>query len=583
MKTFSRFLIILGLTGILILVSARPGSAQDEPLLTVDVDRTSLSTSETLSLTIRVTTRSISLKAPHPQLPPLDGFNVVGSSTSSQISIINGEISTQTIYRYVLQPYQTGEVIIKPVTLTIGSQTYQSDPITIQVTEGASTPPQTTQGDADAPDGLSGQDFYVEAGVDNLTPYLGQSVIYTFRFYQSTNLYNQPFYASPSFSGFWSEEQAGQSQYSTEINNRTYRITELSTILFPTSNGPITIEPATLTIRDSIQDSDQKLDTEPVRLDVKLLPGDAPGGFNGAVGQFSITAQMDVTEGKVNEPITLTVTISGSGNIHNLPDPIWPEIPGWRSFESKATINAAIESEGVTGSRIYERLLVPGEAGDFTIPVVEYIFFDPQLAEYRTISTEPVPVSISHGEAEDASTIIVGSDKETVELLASDIRHIKPIPSALNTARKPLTAQVIYWAAWVLPLLVVASSYAWDMRQSYLQTHPDIVRSSRAYRKASKALALALKEQKDVYNAAGRILTIYLSDKLNRSVTGLTHNALARQLVEKNIRPELVELVKNCLSYSAVGRFSPQEGDAGLAGKLLEDTKMLIGELERVF
>ncbi|MCJ7624050.1 MAG: BatD family protein, partial [Anaerolineaceae bacterium] len=458
MKTIFRS-IILGLTGILILISARPGSAQDEPPLTVDVDRTSLSTSETLTLTISVTTRSISLKAPQPELPSLDGFNVVGSSTSSQISIINGEISTQTTYYYLLQPYQTGEVVIEPVTLAIGGQTYQSDPITIQVTEGVSTPPQITQDETNAPDGLSGQDFYVEADVDNLTPYMGESVIYTFRFYQSTNLYNQPFYAPPSFTRFWSEEQAGQSQYTTEINSRAYRVTELTTILFPTSSGPTTIEPATLTIRGSILDPDKNLVTDPIRLEVRPLPVEAPDGFNGAVGQFSIAAQMDVTEGKVNEPITLTVTISGSGNIHNLPDPTWVEIPAWRSFESQATINAAIESDGVTGSRIYERLLVPGEAADFTIPAVDYIFFDPHLAEYITISTEPIPVSISPGEAEDTSTIIIGNDKETVELLASDIRHIKSVPTALDTARKPLTAQVIYWLAWVLPLLVIAGSY----------------------------------------------------------------------------------------------------------------------------
>ncbi|MCJ7625250.1 MAG: hypothetical protein MUO76_17270, partial [Anaerolineaceae bacterium] len=241
------------------------------------------------------------------------------------------------------------------------------------------------------------------------------------------------------------------------------------------------------------------------------------------------------------------------------------------------------ESDGVTGSRIYERLLVPGEAADFTIPAVDYIFFDPHRTEYITISTEPIPVSISPGEVEDTSTIIIGNDKETVELLASDIRHIKSVPIALDTARKPLTAQVIYWLAWVLPLLVIAGSYGWDRRQSYLQTHPDIVRSSRAYRKASKALALVLKEQEDVYNAAGRILTDYLSDKLYLSVTGLTYNALARQLTGKNIHPELVERVKDYLSYSEIGRFSPEDSDPDLACRLLEDTKMLITDLERVF
>ena len=42
-----------------------------------------------------------------PEIPMLDGFQIVGTSRSSQTSIINGNISSQAIYYYMLQPFQT--------------------------------------------------------------------------------------------------------------------------------------------------------------------------------------------------------------------------------------------------------------------------------------------------------------------------------------------------------------------------------------------------------------------------------------------------------------------------------------------
>ena len=73
-------------------------------------------------------------------MPSLAGFNVVGTSTSSQISIINGATTSQVVYLYQLQPYETGELIIEPITLTLGGQTYSTQPIAVQVSQGSSAP-----------------------------------------------------------------------------------------------------------------------------------------------------------------------------------------------------------------------------------------------------------------------------------------------------------------------------------------------------------------------------------------------------------------------------------------------------------
>ncbi|MFQ5577310.1 MAG: BatD family protein, partial [Anaerolineae bacterium] len=119
---------------------AAPARAQSP--LTAEVDRAGLSTDESVTLTVVVT--GSALNPPQPSLPPLDGFEVIGSSSSSQISIVNGNVTAQGVYRYRLRPLQTGELVIGPVSATINGQSYTTDPIAVQVTPGnaPATPPE---------------------------------------------------------------------------------------------------------------------------------------------------------------------------------------------------------------------------------------------------------------------------------------------------------------------------------------------------------------------------------------------------------------------------------------------------------
>lgn len=112
---------------------------QAQSPLTVEIDRTSLSSDEILLL--RVEVNSTSTNSPPPTLPTLDNFAVVGQSTSSQVSVVNGVVSAKVIYQYRLQPTQVGTLTIPPVTINLDGQTYSSDPLTVEVTAGT-TPTQ---------------------------------------------------------------------------------------------------------------------------------------------------------------------------------------------------------------------------------------------------------------------------------------------------------------------------------------------------------------------------------------------------------------------------------------------------------
>jgi hypothetical protein len=572
-------------------------TAQAQSPIHAEVDRTTLSTDETVVLTVSLSARSI-LSAPRLTMPPLPGFHIVGTSSSSQVSILNNSMSSQVVYVYRLQPYETGDLVIAPISMTMEGQTYSTEPITVHVTQGTGAPApapssqQPARQPATVSTGFAGQDLFAEAEVDVPAPYVGQQMVYTFRFYQAVNLWGQPQYEGPTFTGFWSEQQSNQQEYQVQAAGRIYGVTEIQTILFPSVVGPVTIDPARLTIPGGFFRSGKTLQTKPVELNVQPLPANAPEGFGGAVGQFSLKASVDTTQGRVNEPLTWKVTLSGQGNLNAAPDPVWPEMPGWRDFESQATVNTEIRDGRSVGSRVYERLLVPSAAGEHTIPPLEYVYFDPAAGQYQTIRTEPVPVSIAPGDPGATLTQPVTSshttpaEKEAVEQLANDIRHLKPVPSRLSSDEPSVTGSTLYWVAWAFPLFAAAGYFVWQRRQRYWENNVGLAKSSQARRKARRALAQAQKQKQDegqaAYSAAGQILTAYLSDKLNRPMAGLTHQASAEALFEKRVPSELVERVEVCLVTSELGRYAPGADNPDHAASLLKEVDSLIGALEKV-
>jgi hypothetical protein len=480
--------------------------------------------------------------------------------------------------------------------LNLGGQTYSTQPITIHVSQGtgalapapAPSTGQPTGQPAASAEELTGQDLYVEAVVENPNPYVGQQVAYVFHFYQAVNLWDQPIYEAPAFTGFWSESETSEQHYRVQAAGRVYQVTEIRTILFPSVVGPVTIEPARLSIPGSLFRSGSTLQTGPVEMDVRPLPVGAPAGFNGAVGQFALSATVDRTQTRVNEPLTWQVTLNGRGNLNAAPDPVWPEIDGWRSFESQATVNTEAREGQVVGSRSYERLLVPTTEGQVVIPSLEYVYFDPDAGQYQVLRTDPIPVSIAPGDPSAATEYQPAGDnpaatagKEAVEQLASDIRHLKPVPQRLASAGTPLTSSGLYWAAWIFPIVAALGYFAWQRRQRYWENNLGLARSSQARKKARKALAQARKRADDAYSTAGQILTTYLADKLDRPVAGLTHQALAALLAGQGVGADLIERVEVILVTSELGRFAPGADDPGHARSLLQEVDILIAALEK--
>ena len=547
------------------------GYAQTSPI-TSEVDKTVLSTDETLSLIVKVTGAA---DLPDPVLPPLDGLFVLERNTSSQISIVDGQTVTVFVHTYELQPTRVGVVTIGAISVSVADETFSTNLIDVEITAGAVVTEPTPSPGTSAPISarLVGQDFFAEAEVDNTSLYIGEQVVHTFRFYRAIEPSGQLVYQGPTFSGFWNPQQPEQRQYDVQAAGRIYKVLELQTVLFPTLARDGTIGATSLTIDG---EPSQTFNTDALALKVSHLPQNAPADFSGAVGQFEIEATVEPVSAEADEPVTLRVVISGEGNFDNLPEPEIPDVLQLRALEGTSQIERRFSNGNFIGSRTFEWILVPQANGEFSIPPISYTFFDPVKDRYRTVASEFVNFSVGTGGGENGNAGSQGQSSVSPENIVPDIRDIKQNSISLRTGRRPITGLALFWAAWILPLMFLSAAFVWRMRRLSGQDINAINRNMNVLRDTRRMIGRARRSDGDHFAASGRILTTYIARKLNEPAMSLTSGELVELLRERHVSAELLEKVESSLSVSAGGRFAPGSEVNWFGDRILGDLEILV-------
>ena len=551
------------------------GLAQ-EPPIKAEVDRNEVAVNDVLTLTVAVKGTPV---VSNPALPQMDGVDVtvLSRSTASQLSIFSGKTSVLTVSHYRLKPLSPGTLTIASISITLAGEVYETKPITVEVHAGAFTPRPDPE---PAPGNLPvAETFFVEVEIDNPNPYIGEQIDYIFRFHSALGFVTPPRYDFPPFIGFWHEDETDSRRYELFLNERQYDVIELRTALFPTVTGTLTMEPTRYGFPRLAFRTSRQLLTDTVRVDVRPLPSGAPAGFHGAVGQLDIDAKVDVASTAVNKPVTLTVIVSGSGNIETLPNPLLPDVAGWRSFAAPPAVDTQPVDGRIIGSRSVKRIFVPTVGGEFVIPAISYSYFDPETELYETVSTDPISVSVETGSADAPPQLQTGRDLG--ERVGADIRHIMPAPSSLEQADGPILERPTYWAAWALPLIVILAGTSWKVLGNARRRQAKA--GVAAHTKAMMSIDNARQLDEDPYDTAAAVLTSYLSEMLGQPVSGLTHQALAQLLVDRGVDEGLVETVESYITTTERVRFAPGSAEDASGESVLDETARLLADLDGYF
>lgn len=431
-------------------------------------------------------------------------------------------------------------------------------------------------------------DFFIEAEVDNNTPYVGQQITYLVKRYQAIEFPGQPHFEDHPFTGFWHTPLIQRPSYTTTISGREYLVHPTHIALFPTLHGPLTIDPARLVIPGSAPESDIILESEAIRIEAQPLPDGAPAHFQGAVGQFEINAKFTSDEIEYGYSVTLVVEIKGSGNIASLVTPTLPEadlwVPGDILGMVTITDNIPLSKDVVKGSRRFEWSLSPIEAGQQFYPAIRFSYFDPHSRTYHSIRTDPIPITVRATENTTIFDSPVPGFRRPVKRLTGDIRHIKPVPQnlAYNTFSTNLVQRSLFLSGVILPFLAVSGVWIWQRRrQQYLLNTPQ-ARRRRAQRSAQKILATT-HNQPNPYATSQQALSSYLSDKLDRSVLGLTSDQLLDQLNNVRLNPQLTARIQALLAQIEAEQYAPTTSQQAAGQTLIADTRILIDDLEKFF
>ena len=585
LKNMARTGILLALILAVALFGASLPAYAQSPQVTAEVDRNDPTLYDTVTLTVTVTGEN---NIGAPDFPTLSGLQITGRKITSQQTFRNGRVAAEFKFIIEMQPRHTGTIEIGPVSVPIGGDTYETDPITLSVTQGvppAQTSPlptqpfrpansflrpqgQPNQGDPSFQTDEADSAYFIESEVDNDSPYLGEQITYTSKFYSADPYFARPIHRSPDFVGFWNPDRPDRREYPETIEGNGYRVVESSEILFPTIAGNITIEPSTVGVPGGAFSSFTQYASPLVELQVRPLPSNEPPSFTGAVGQYEIEASLDSNDLVFGDSLTLTVEISGQGNFDTLPDPVWQDVPGWRAFENDSFHRTFVQDGTINGSKTFERVLIPDAPGDFDLPPIEYSYFDPEQEEYVTVSSDALSIKVApdpDAAVVDPSTAVDGS----VEV--ADIRHIKPAPGGIGTPSDPTHINPLLWGLGTLPIVALAVLIVWRWasarRQALLIANAPI----QARREALSRLT-ELDPSASGADAATAALHGYLSVVLTQPSSALQVSDLKLRLQERGVSADTLLRLGALIRELDQLRFAPPEMvDVGAGSKAVAD------------
>lgn len=244
-----------------------------------------------------------------------------------------------------------------------------------------------------------------------------------------------------------------------------------------------------------------------------------PRAFTNAVGTFRFSGSAGPTQLRVGESCTITLSLSGDGNL---------EFVEWPAFdELKADFRVFSKNERkLTGVRQLELEVSPRNDRVSEIPALEFASFDPERRDYQVLSTGPFALDVSSGG--DGGLTTLESPVETLNSLET-IREVLPPPGGPP------------WPTWLLllpgalALLVVETRLR---RSAWRAGNPHLV----TWRGALATLRKALDESADAHDVA-RAFSKYLSARLHGPPAGLGAEDAAARLTDEQLAAELRRVV----------------------------------------
>ncbi|MDR1810942.1 MAG: BatD family protein [Prevotella sp.] len=549
----------------------------------------------------------------------IKGFDILYGPAfmqSSYSSSVNGKMTTESseVYTFTLLANEEGTFSVPSATIKADGKTYTSNTLTINVLPPDKTPQKQPQqnggGNAESASSSTAQninanDAFIRAIVSKSKVYEQEAFMITFRFYTTLNVRDLGKIEFPEFEGFMVEEQElpTNRQLSLEhYNGRNYYAVDLrKSVLFPQRSGKITIPQGKIEMvfsvpsgrrvqsffgyQEVMADVKRILKTNPVTIDVSPLPANKPAGFANAVGTFSMKPTISATKTKANEAITLTLNISGTGNLKLIKTPEVKLPTDFEAYDPKVNNNLKITSEGLSGAKNIEYLFIPRHQGEYTIPAIEFAYFDPKSKSYKTLKSPEYHLEIAKDPDAGSGSAVSYNEQNEVKAI-QDIRFLKTGDITYTKANDFLVGSFGYWLWYLIPALLFVAFFIFYRKQIEQNANIALMKTKKANKVAAKRLKIAglyVKEhnKEKFYEEILRATWGYLSDKLSIPVAHLNRDNIEHELTGYGVSGELISKFMYILDTCEFARYAPSESEEAM-DKLYAETVGAISEMESV-
>ena len=515
-------------------------------------------------------------------------------SSSSSTSIINGQrTSSKTLtFTCVLRPKREGTFTIPAATITAEGQQLKSKEVTVKVLPpdqkaAASQSQQSSQGRGAATSQtgkISDDDLFIVATVNKKKAYEQEAILLTYKIYTTVNLTNMSG-KMPDLKGFHSQEvdmPNGNREFELEhYNGRNYRTMVYSQyVLFPQQSGQLEIPSITFegTVAQRVQNYDpfeaffnggssyvnvQKSIRAPkLTIDVSPLPAGKPASYCGGVGDFSISSSISTTELKENEAVTLKLIISGTGNMKLIKTPEVNFPTDFEVYDPKVDNKFTLKTGGLSGNKVIEYLAIPRYGGNYTIPAVEFSYFDVKSGAYKTLKTPEYTLHVAKGEGSTSTAPMGYVSKEELRLLGQDIRYIDLKNAKFSAKGAHLYGTLGYWLWYVLPLMGFIVILVVYRKQAAENANIAKSKNKKAGKVATRRLKVAkqkmiAKDKAGFYDEVLKAIWGYLSDKLMMPVSELSKDNISAELAARQVSEALIGECTALLGECEFARYAP--------------------------
>ena len=533
------------------------------------------------------------------------------TSEQSNFQMVNGHTSSSSsiTYTYILCANKNGSYTIPAARVHANGKTITSNPLKVTVSgkaAGTGNAPKMHDDYDDRPQmraagtPISGSDLFIKVSANKQRVHEQEPILLTYKVYTLVDL-TQLEGKMPDLTGFHSQEVKMPQQKSFHIesvNGRNYRcVTWSQYVMYPQMTGDLEIP--SITFNGTVIQQNRNVDpfeaflnggsgyvevkrsikAPGLKIHVDPLPK-RPDNFSGGVGKFNISGQLNKTEVKANDPITVRVVVGGVGNLKLIKQPVVNFPKDFDKYDPKVTDKTKLTANGVEGNMIYDFLAVPRNQGKYTIPPVEFTYYDVAANAYKTIKTQAFELEVEKGDGNGGTAVDFTDEKN------QDIHAIKTGKVVRKDAASLFFGSASYWI--VLALLLAAFIALMIIFRRRAIENADIVkmRGKKANKVANKRLRAAHKlmvagKQGEFYDEVLRALWGYMGDKLNIPVSELSHDNIADKLAEHHVDEQTVNTFIEALDECEFERYAPGDA-AGNMNKTYESAATAIEKIEEV-